>query len=186
LVLGPGIGVSLDTEIFVNGILSAVNLPLVLDADGINNLKGDIGRLKGSKADIVITPHTGELSRLINMPVEQIKQNREKAAQDAARENAINIVLKGHETVVTDGQKTFLNPTGNPGMATGGSGDVLSGMIAAFIGQMALPRLFNAAICGVYIHGLAGDMAADSKTQISMVAGDIAQYIPEALKEVLK
>ncbi|MCX5781656.1 MAG: NAD(P)H-hydrate dehydratase [Elusimicrobia bacterium] len=184
IVIGPGIGKTSDTARLVKAILLSVNLPLILDADGLNAIPSKSSILRNSKAKIIATPHPGELSRLIGVTVKKINQSRINAAKEFSKKNNLICVLKGHKTVVSDGNKIFLNTTGNPGMATGGSGDVLSGMISALISQVKEPKLLNAALSGVFLHGLAGDYASKMKTQIGLLAQDIAENIPVALKKV--
>jgi len=184
LAIGPGLSTQPSTKELVKKILKNMNLPLVLDADGINALAGQktYSLLRNYKSEIVITPHPGEMGRLINLPVSKIQQKRSETAKKFAEENSVVCVLKGHNTVITDGKKVYINPTGNPGMATGGSGDVLTGMLAAFAGQIKGHLLYSAVVA-VYLHGLAGDLAEKDKTQISMTAGDIIEKIPEAIKK---
>lgn len=201
LAIGPGLSTHPETTRLVRTLVSFLNLPIVLDADGINALQGQVESLRKAKAKIIITPHPGEFGRLIKEDKEKIQRNRVNYAKNFAKENKVVCVLKGHKTVVTNGEKIFVNPTGNPGMATAGSGDVLTGMIAGLIAQMQIPLtlnplprgervrvrgdgLFNAAKIGVYLHGLAGDFAAEEKTEIGMIAGDIIEKIPEAVKTV--
>jgi NAD(P)H-hydrate epimerase len=185
VVLGPGIGTNKETCKFVNNVIKNIEVPLVLDADGLNCL-ADTGQiLKSSRAKIVITPHPGEMSRLTNLPIDEINRNRINIAVKFSKENRVVCILKGHETVITDGKNVFINTTGNPGMATGGSGDVLSGMIAGFFSQVEEPKLLNACLSAVYLHGLAGDMAKKEKGEISMIAGDIIEKIPQAVKKVI-
>ena len=157
--------------------------PVVLDADGINALEGKPELLNRANAPVVITPHPGEMSRLSGLSVKRIAAAKEKVAKEFANKYNVVCVLKGHRTVVArpDG-KTYVNSTGNPGMAKGGTGDVLTGMIASFIGQGMRP--FNAAMLGVYLHGLAGDLAAKEKGEVSMLASDLLNKIPEAIKKL--
>ena len=185
VVLGPGLGTSKETCKLVKNIIKNINVPLVLDADGLNCLADAGPFLKRSCAKIAVTPHPGEMARLTNLPTAEINRNRTKIAVKFAKENSVVCVLKGHETVVTDGKNVFINTTGNPGMATGGSGDVLSGMIAGILSQVNEPKLFNACLVSVYLHGLAGDMAKKDKGEISMIAGDIIENIPKAVKKAI-
>jgi NAD(P)H-hydrate epimerase len=151
----------------------------VVDADGLNLIAKSPEVLLSSKAPIVITPHPGELSRIILTPVSQIQKERARIASSVAIRHKLTVVLKGYRTIVTDGDKVYENRSGNPGMATGGSGDVLTGMIATFLGQGFKP--FEAASLGVYLHGLAGDLAAKKFGQISMIATDILDSLPTAI-----
>lgn len=183
LAFGPGIGISGGLGTVLETLLKQENLRLLIDADGLNNLC----RIKSwpavLKANLIVTPHPGEMKRLWkglfreNLPTER----QDQAAQLAQRTKTV-VALKGAETVVTDGQKIYINKTGNPGMATAGSGDVLTGVITALIGQ-GLSNL-DAAVLGVYIHGLAGDIAAEKIGQVSLMATDIIDALPKAfLKE---
>jgi NAD(P)H-hydrate epimerase len=160
------------------------NIPMVIDADGLNALAGHTGLLRNRnrKAPIIITPHTGEMSRLSDIPCETIEKNRKKVAKTFATDYNITTVLKGRKTLVIspDGE-TYTNDTGNPGMATAGSGDVLTGIVAAFLGQGL--DSFAAAKYAVYIHGLAGDLAAVEIGQISLTASDIVRFLPQAIKK---
>lgn len=190
LAIGPGLGNNADVAALVKAILAAVKLPVVLDADGLNVLVRTaggtpaLGALRDSKASIVVTPHPGEFARLTGRTVEQVQANRGKNAAAFARDNKAVCVLKGRQTVITDGNDVFINTTGNPGMATGGAGDVLTGMIAAFVAQMRAPLCRNAALAAVYLHGLAGDIAARSLTEIALTAGDIIDTLPKALQTI--
>ena len=185
MVLGPGIGKSSEITKLVKKLLNSVRIPLVLDADGLNALSGSAGLLKKAKADVIITPHPGELSRLSGLTAGRINKNRIESAENCAKKYGVVCVLKGHKTVISEGTKTFVNSTGNPGMASGGTGDVLSGMIAALLPQVKEPKLLNAAIAGVYFHGLAGDMASKVNTQIGLLAEDLAEAVPNAIKKAL-
>ena len=171
-------------------IVHKLNIPCVVDADGLNALpvidletEDSDGPGKLRWPHMIVTPHPGEMARLCNRTVADIQANREDAASMLARQLDANgnsvVVLKGHQTIVTDGTRIFVNDTGNPGMATGGSGDVLSGIIAAFIGQ-GLSQ-FDAAVLAVHIHGRAGDAAAAARSQASMIASDIIEHLSEVL-----
>ncbi len=179
VALGPGIGEEDEPQILTKGLLKAIDKPLVLDADGINALGGDLTILKERKARSVLTPHPGEMARLTGKSIEDVQADREGAAKVLAEQTGAVVCLKGHKTVVAspDG-KVYTNDTGNSGMATGGSGDVLTGMITSFIGQGIDD--YSAAISAVYIHGLAGDIAAERKGTFSMSAVDILSSLGEA------
>ena len=181
LVIGPGMGKGAGVTRLVKRLLTSVHLPIVLDADGLNALAGSPAFLEKAKGDVIVTPHPGELSRLSEVTTKQINSKRLQSAERFAKSNGVVCVLKGYETVISDGRRTFVNTTGNPGMASGGMGDVLSGMIAALIPQVKEPKKINASICGVYLHGLAGDIVAKEKTQMGMLAKDLAEKIPQAL-----
>ncbi|MDD5431768.1 MAG: NAD(P)H-hydrate dehydratase [Candidatus Omnitrophica bacterium] len=178
LVLGPGLSQDNQTLQLARKIVYTIKKPTVIDADGLNALVGNLDVFQGTK---ILTPHPGEMARLLGIEVSDVQKNRKKLAKELAKDYNCIVVLKGHKTIVADSKgKTFLNTTGNPGMATAGSGDVLSGIIGAFLGQGLTG--FEAAKYGVYLHGVAGDLAALKKTQISLIASDIIAKIPEAIK----
>lgn len=184
LVLGPGLSRNNETARLARKIVKRVEIPIVLDADGIIALamKSDI--LKKRKKSIILTPHPGEMSRLTEKSVSSIQANREKTASDFAKKNDVVLVLKGYRTVVADGEgNLYVNKTGNSGMSTAGVGDVLTGMIASFLGQGICP--YSAAVIGVYLHGLAGDIAARDKGQFSLIATDLLDKLPQAMRETL-
>jgi NAD(P)H-hydrate epimerase len=182
--IGPGITTHPQTKQLVKELIKNLKIPVVIDADGLNSISDEPDILKDAKTDIIITPHPGELSRLIKVSIPEIQKAREKFARGIAERFGVITVLKGYRTVVSDGKKLFVNPTGNPGMASGGSGDVLTGMIAGLIGQ-GYP-LFESACTGVYLHGFAGDLAAKKYGEISMIATDILEFLPGAFKLYLK
>lgn len=185
LAVGPGLSRNPSTVKLIRKLVVFLKKPIVLDADGINALEGKASILKSAKAPIVITPHPGEMSRLIKLSREKIAKIKEKVAKDFAKKYNVVCVLKGHHTVVAEPKgRVYINLTGNPGMASGGVGDVLTGMIASFIGQGLKP--FDAAKLGVYLHGLAGDLAAEEKGQASLIASDLLQKIPESIKLITK
>jgi ADP-dependent NAD(P)H-hydrate dehydratase / NAD(P)H-hydrate epimerase len=184
VVIGPGIRVNKDTRRLVQRVLGLSGLTVIADADALNALKGDSKALRNAKADLIITPHPGEMGRLTGMKTKAILKMKAAVAKKFSAGNRVVCVLKGSGTAVSDGRKVFENTTGNPGMAKGGSGDVLAGMIGALAAQAREPRLLNAAAAGVYIHGLAGDIAARKETMIGMTAGDMAKAIPAALKKM--
>ncbi|MBN1480352.1 NAD(P)H-hydrate dehydratase [candidate division KSB1 bacterium] len=179
VVLGPGIGQAEGTIELVHRFLSSINLPLVLDADALNACVGHDTVLRRYRGDLIITPHPGELARLTGRSTLEIVTNPVDIARQYAKEWQCTLVLKGGPTVtaLADG-RVYINPTGNAGMATAGAGDVLSGMIAALIGQGINAE--GAAIAAVYLHGLAGDLAA-AQNSIGLIAGDILRKIPKAL-----
>lgn len=182
LAVGPGLSQYTTTQQLVRKVLSSTELPLVIDADGLNALKGHLKVLKACRGRAVLTPHPGEFVRIFGGKLDDSDRLRKKRALDAAQTHGVVIVLKGHHTVIAapegDG---CMNTTGNPGMATAGSGDVLTGTIAALIGQGL--SVFEAACLGVHVHGLAGDLAAQKIGQMGMTAGDILRYLPEAFKK---
>ncbi len=187
LVLGPGLGVNPQTVRLVKKIIGSFSIPIVLDADGLNVLAA-AGWPENISSPLIMTPHPGELARLLNTNAGVIQRNRIGASVGLSRACGIVCVLKGQRTVITDGRRVFINPTGNPGMATGGTGDVLSGIVAALIAQTSGmtvgERMFQAALAGVYVHGSAGDLAARRRTRLSMAAGDIIDFLPQAFRRI--
>lgn len=184
LAIGPGLSQNSQTQKLVLRIIRGIQKPMVLDADALNALCGhlDLLRVMSHPSTTILTPHPGEFSRLIGRPPDYVQKNREMLAKRFASDYNIILILKGHRAIVAspDG-KTYVNKTGNPGMASAGSGDVLTGMVAALLGQGLSG--FEAARLGVYLHGLAGDLAAKEKTQAGMIASDIIENIPEAIKK---
>lgn len=181
LALGPGMSTNGDTMELVRQVLLSVETPVVVDADGLNALAGSTDIITKCKAPLVLTPHPGEMSRLLGIKTEEVQNNRVEITLESAKKWNAVVILKGDRSVIAgpDGS-LYVNPTGNPGMASGGTGDILTGMIAAFIAQGLTP--INAAVTGVYFHGLAGDLAAEKKGMISLVAGDLLDYMPQATK----
>ncbi len=179
LAIGPGLGSGDDVRSVVHGLLDQSPLPLVLDADGINSFTPlSTGQKIRAGKPTVLTPHPGEFARLLNTTTAKVQSDREESAIRFATEHGHILVLKGANTLVTDGRRLYVNRTGNPGMATGGSGDVLTGLISALIGQGL--DSFAAAQLGVYLHGLAGDLARDELGEESLIASDILGYLPKA------
>ncbi len=173
---GPGVGISGGIRTVLEKLLEEEGLRLVIDADGLNNLAGITDWPAGLKAKLVVTPHPGEMKRLWSgLFREPLPGEREEQAGQLARRTKTIVALKGAGTVVTDGEKVYINKTGNPGMATAGSGDVLTGVITALLGQ-GLSR-FDATVLGVHIHGLAGDIAAKKTGQVSLMATDIIEAL---------
>ena len=179
LAFGPGVSVSQGLRLVLETLLGQEGLCLVIDADGLNNLCGIKDWPAKLRANLILTPHPGEIRRLWSSVFRQPlpAERQERAGQLAGHTKTI-VVLKGAGTVVTDGEKAYINRTGNPGMATAGSGDVLTGVITALVGQ-GLSN-FDAAVLGVYVHGLAGDIAAEKVGQISLMTTDIINALPEA------
>jgi ADP-dependent NAD(P)H-hydrate dehydratase len=179
VAFGPGIGTSGALHFILETLLRQENLKLVVDADGLNNLAGIKDWPKNLKARLIVTPHPGEMKRLWSgLLRESLPEQRQQQAIKLAQHTNAIVVLKGAGTVVTDGEKVYINKTGNPGMATAGSGDVLTGVITALLGQ-GLSE-FDAAVLGVYVHGLAGDIAAKKLGQVGMMTTDIIDALPEA------
>jgi NAD(P)H-hydrate epimerase len=176
IALGPGLGRSQAITRLVLGILSQVQTPIVLDADGLNSIEDHTDRLRPCPAPLVLTPHPGEFARLLHTDVRTVQSQRDELAVRFAAEHGVVLLLKGHRTIVTDGRRIYENKTGNPGMATGGTGDVLTGLIAALIGQ-GLDG-FAAAQLGAHLHGLAGDLARDELGEVSLIASDLLTYLP--------
>jgi NAD(P)H-hydrate epimerase len=179
VAFGPGVGISNGLQAIINELIRTEKLRLIVDGDGLNNLS----KLKNwpslLKAQLILTPHPGEMKRLwTGLFKEQILTDRTQQAVQLAQNAKATIVLKGAGTVVTDCERVYINKSGNPGMATAGSGDVLTGVIAALVGQ-GLSN-FDAAVLGVYIHGLAGDIAAEKKGQTSLIATDILDSLCDA------
>ncbi len=176
---GPGIGISGALRSVLEALLEQDQLRLIIDADGLNNLAGIKDWPIKLKAKLVLTPHPGEMKRLWSgLFREPLPSDRQQQAIQLTQQTKTVVALKGAGTVVTDGQKVYINKTGNPGMATAGSGDVLTGVITALAGQGL--NDFDAAVLGVYIHGLAGDIAAEKIGQVSLMTTDIIQALGDA------
>jgi NAD(P)H-hydrate epimerase len=184
LAIGPGIGQAGDTKKLIRRIIPASIVPIVVDADGINNLVGEVNNLKNAKAPIILTPHPGEMARLLETGISQVQQDRINCARKFAVDYGVHVVLKGARTVIAhpDG-RVFVNPTGNTGMASGGMGDVLTGIIAGLVVQGLTAE---AATCaGVYLHGAAADSLAEKMGPIGYLAGDVMNAIPGEIKRVM-
>ena len=183
--IGPGIGRHPSAQRLVRKILMKSRIPWVVDADGVNAFKGRSDLLKKSPAVRILTPHPGEFVRVFGGKKPERDRERKKRALETSIRFRIYLVLKGYRTVIAaPSGEAAVNPTGNPGMATGGTGDVLTGVIAALLGQGMSP--YEAARFGVYLHGLAGDLAAREKGEVSLVAGDLLDFLPKAIQRVLK
>jgi NAD(P)H-hydrate epimerase len=182
VIMGPGLSRHQETAALIRDLVSAIERPLVLDADGLNALAGDPSLLKVRRAPTVCTPHPGEMGRLLGISADQVQRDRLGAARRAAADLRSVMVLKGARTVIAhpDGDAR-ISPTGNPGMASGGTGDVLTGMIGGLLAQGAAP--FDAASAAVFFHGLAGDYAAESRTERCLIAGDLLEFLPLALRK---
>jgi NAD(P)H-hydrate epimerase len=184
VAVGPGLGHEPSTAAFVHGLLERSGAPLVLDADALNAFSGDPDRLQGRDGvDVVITPHPGEMARLIGSPIDALQRDRLGHARTFAASHKVHVVLKGHRSLIAapDG-RSFVNLTGNPGMATGGTGDLLTGMIAAWLAQL----LDAEAACklSVYLHGAAGDLVEADEGQIALIASDIAARLGDAMQDL--
>jgi NAD(P)H-hydrate epimerase len=163
-------------------MLERVERPLVIDADGLNALaRLPAATWRGHRAPVILTPHPGEFARLADKSGDEVRTRRAELATAYAAEQSVVVVLKGHGTLVTDGGRTYRNATGNPGMATGGTGDVLTGLVGALVGQGLEP--FEAAVLGVWAHGRAGDLAAAQVGQTALIATDLLVHLPAALRE---
>jgi ADP-dependent NAD(P)H-hydrate dehydratase / NAD(P)H-hydrate epimerase len=183
VVLGPGVGTDPQTVAVVREAVRRIAKPLVLDADGLNAFAGRVDQLaqtQESQKDptLVLTPHPGEMARLLRKTTKDVQSNREGAARTCAQSAKAVVLLKGAGTIVTDAQRLYVNRTGNPGMATGGSGDVLAGLLGALMGQGV--SAYEATCLAAHLHGLAGDLAAKRLTEWSMVAGDLIDELPNA------
>ena len=183
LLFGPGLSLSDNIFAILGEVLNGCTVPVVIDADGINALSGDISVLKRCKAPVVITPHSAEMARLCGVSVNQIEQKRVEYASEFARTHGVTVVLKGAYSLIATPSEVYINTGGNAGMATGGSGDVLSGIIAALIAGGLSSG--DAAVCGVCLHSIAGDIAADELGMQFMLACDIMDRIGRAY-EVLR
>jgi len=162
-------------------VIKEIDKPFVIDADGLNALSTDLNVLKERKSkNIVLTPHMVEFSRLTKLTLKDIEEKRKELVKEFAFKYNLTLVLKGHCTLISDGKTLFENNTGNPGMATAGCGDVLTGIIAGLMAQGL--DTFTAAKVGVYLHGLSGDLAAKDKTEACLIASDIIEYLPKAIK----
>jgi len=177
VAIGPGLTTVTETSAFVRRVGSECRAQMVIDADGLNALIGFDGDLGGA----VLTPHPGEMSRLIDKPVQYVAENRVDVAADFAKRRNAYVVLKGNRTVIAapDGS-VYVNPTGNPGMATAGTGDILTGMIAGILAQEHLGVFIERLCLAVYLHGLAGDLAAEELGEESLVATDLLRFLPKA------
>ena len=175
VLMGPGLGQSESTFQVVKTVLERADCPVVLDADGINVVAPHKDILRGRTNPTVLTPHAGEFARLGGNA-----DDRVAAAEEMARDTGCTVLLKGHNTVITDGKTTYINPTGNPGMAVGGSGDVLAGIIVSLIGQGIGP--LEAAACGAWLHGAAGDICGAEIGQYGMLPTDMLNVLPRLLK----
>jgi NAD(P)H-hydrate epimerase len=185
VAIGPGLSAHFETAQVVRDLVQSVTVPMVIDADGLNALAGHADVLKRAKAPVILTPHPGEMGRLLRVPSAEVQKDRINLASGFAMKYKVIVVLKGAGTVVAlPGGKVFINSTGNPGMATGGTGDVLTGMIGGLLAQ-GHPAA-EAACLAVYLHGLAGDIAAKEKGETSMIAGDVIEKIAEAIKETIE
>jgi NAD(P)H-hydrate epimerase len=181
VALGPGLGRSAELDELVASLYREIDRPMVVDADALNalSIQPEIFR-NPPNAPRVLTPHPGEFARIVGKKLEGLE--RETAAVELAAASGAVVLLKGHRTLVTDGRRPFYNATGNPGMATGGSGDVLTGLITALICQKLAP--YDAARLGAHLHGLSGDLAAKERGEISLLARDLVDFLPKAFAAI--
>lgn len=180
VALGPGFGKSPDHLPVLAAVLAQVRAPLVIDADGLNAFVPEPGKLGQHAGPVVITPHPGEFARLLQTDTTTVQKGRRPLAARFAAEHKLVVLLKGYGTIVTDGRRVYQNTTGNPGLATAGSGDVLTGLIAALLAQELEP--FQAAQLGAFVHGRAGDLARDDLGAIGLMASDLLNFLPRALR----
>jgi hydroxyethylthiazole kinase-like uncharacterized protein yjeF len=184
IAIGPGLGQDPSTAAFVHAVVERAGVPLVLDADGLNAFTSDPDRLVGRDGvDVIVTPHPGEMARLLGISVEEVQSDRLEHARAFASSHRVHVVLKGHRTIVAGPEsRAFVNLTGNPGMATGGTGDLLTGMIAAWFAQLLDAEA--ASKLAVYLHGTAGDLAEADESDASLIATDLAAHLGDALNEL--
>ncbi len=188
LAIGPGLSTHPDTVEFTRRVVREfAALPMVVDADGLNAFAGEAGLLQGEGRKLILTPHPGEMARLTGLRTAEVQAGRVELVRELATRQKVYVVLKGYRTLVAEPEgQVYVNPTGNPGMATAGTGDVLTGMIAGLLAQypnLPVEKVLSAA---VYWHGAAGDLAASSKGEVSLVATDIIKALPEALPKALE
>jgi len=182
VAIGPGISRETQTSALVRSLIAKLEVPIVVDADGLNAFEGRADGLNGKGRTVVITPHPGEMARLAGITVAEVQNDRLGVARRIAREHELIVVLKGYRTLVVrpDGE-AWVNTTGNPGMATGGTGDILTGMVAGMLAQHP-KQAFAAVLTAVNLHGLAGDVMRESVGEYSLVATDLLQGLPEAFR----
>ncbi len=192
VAVGPGLSRHPDSAEFVRLLAAKCRLPLIIDADGLNAFEGKIEELHGRNRPLIITPHPGEMSRLTGLSVPKVQQDRVKVAREFASAHYCIVVLKGHHTVVADpAGSVWVNTTGNPGMATGGTGDILTGMIAGLVAQAVSgnnksdhTKLMLHVVAAVYLHGLAGDLTRDRLGEHSLIATDLLKFLPDAFRVI--
>ena len=185
IAMGPGLGSGEGVRAFVHGVVERVGVPIVLDADALNAFAGEHAHRLGGRDghDVIITPHPGEMGRLMGLTTDEIQQDRVTAARTFAEQHQLHVVLKGHRTLVAAPEGTVaINMTGNPGMATGGTGDVLTGVIAGWFGQLLDAE--GASRLGVYLHGHAGDLAMADLGEVALNASDLLTYLGDAVLEL--
>ena len=184
IAIGPGISRHPETAELVRDLVKNQKHLIVLDADGLNAFEGCAKELSGKGRSLVITPHPGEMARLLGCTIAEVQRDRINVARKFAREHELIVVLKSHRTLIAQPSgEVWVNTTGNPGMATGGTGDILTGMVAGLIAQKP-GRIFEAVIAAVHLHGLAGDVACETIGEHSLVATDLIKALPEAFRRV--
>lgn len=181
VAVGPGLGHGHGVQGVVEALVTQLSLPLVVDADALNALRDRPSILKNSPGPRVLTPHPGEFARLLGTDSASVQADRQGLAVRFAAEHSVVLLLKGHGTIVTDGRRIYVNGTGNPGMATGGTGDVLTGLIAALLAQGL--EAFAAAQLAAWWHGRAGDLARDDLGELCLIASDLLNYLPRAWRD---
>lgn len=184
LSIGSGLSQNEEVQKFVLNVLSNINTNSVIDADALNIMA--YAKFTKIPDNSVITPHPMELSRLLEVPVSEIQSSREKYAVSAAKKYNCVVVLKGHNTIVTDGERTYINSSGNSALAKAGTGDVLVGTIAGIAAQMNCSDMFMASSIGVYLHGLAADIAVLETTEYGLLASELINYLPKAIKKAFE
>lgn len=186
MAIGPGLSRNPETQEFILWLLENIPLTMVADADALNAAAIRPAVLDGIKGNCVVTPHPGEMARLLGWAsAEEVQRDRAGAVEEFIKRHPnLTVVLKGHKTIVADLKRIYVNPTGNPGMASAGTGDVLTGLIAALLAQGVAP--FEAAQLGVYLHGLAGDLAAKERGEISLIATDLLEELPYAFNMYIR
>ncbi|MBU0634283.1 MAG: NAD(P)H-hydrate dehydratase [Candidatus Omnitrophica bacterium] len=185
LAIGPGLSRNPNTQKLIRKVIAQIRKPMVIDADGLNALTGHLDVLRKNSSAKIITPHPGEMGRLLKISASCVQKKRKQLAKQFSDMYNVVTVLKGARTVVaSNGREVYINKTGNPGMAKGGSGDVLCGIIAALLAQGL--AAFDAAKLGVYVHGLAGDLALDKSSIVSLLASDIIAALPQAFKKIYR
>jgi hydroxyethylthiazole kinase-like uncharacterized protein yjeF len=182
LAIGPGVSRNAETAECIRNLVATAKTPIVLDADGLNAFEGHADELNGHNRQVVITPHPGEMARLAGCSIADVQRDRTKIARTFAREHELIVVLKGNRTLIAKlSGEVWVNTTGNPGMATGGTGDILTGMVAGMIAQYPA-KVFDAVMAAVHLHGLAGDVVRESMGEQCMVATDLIKALPEAFR----
>ena len=183
VLIGPGITTNQSTSSLIKNLIKKISCPMLIDADGLNIATDEIKLLKKKKTPVIVTPHPGEMARLLNTTSKKVQGDRIGAGRRLATKYGIYVILKGARTIIaTPDGDVYINPTGNPGMATAGTGDVLSGIIAGFLCQGFSAK--DSSILGVYLHGMAGDISASNLSQTALIASDLIRALPEVIKRI--